>query len=73
MFWPGVSVGWNVILYPERLQVDSLSGHIPRLWAQFSVGVCMGGSGSTFLYHIDVSLSLFPLPIPVKISKRILG
>ena len=41
---------------------NSWSGHMPGLWVQSPVGACMRGSRSIFLFHINVSLSLF-LPL----------
>ena len=67
---------------PKACQLDSLSGHIPRLWVRFPVREHMGGNRTMFLSHTDVSLSLslspsLPPSLPssssLKISQHILG
>ena len=40
--------------------LDSCSEHMPKLWVQSLVGEHVGGNGSMFSSHINVSLSPFP-------------
>ena len=49
---------------PKGRRSKPRPGHIPRLWVQSLVGVCIRGNQSMFLSHSNVSLSLpFPLPL----------
>ena len=61
--WCG-SVDWTLSHKAKGCWFDPQSGHMPGLWVQSPVGVCMISNQSVFMSHTNVSLPLFLLPFP---------
>ena len=72
--WYG-SVGWAPAWKQKGCRFDSLSGHMPVLWARSPVrGVqeatdCCFSHTSMFLRHVDISLLSSSLPLSKKVNK----
>ena len=67
--WCG-SAGWAMFCKVKGLWFDSQLGHLPSLWVQSLVRMCVRGNQLMFLSHINVSLPPFLLPFPsLKINK----